>query len=159
MSGGDWKERLRAFALQACAKHSLDLYDLETVQAGKRWVIAVTLDSLENPITLKDCEAVSRDLSAAMDVEDVVPHAFTLEVSSPGLERKLKKLSDFERFKSKKANVVYDTISDSVPHGFIEGEIVEVVGDIVTIKPEKDPALEIPYQKIKRAKLVFEFPK
>jgi ribosome maturation factor RimP len=159
MSGGDWKERLKAFALQACAGQGLDLYDLETIQTGKSWVVRLTLDSLERPITLNDCESVSRGLSAAMDVEDVIPHAYTLEVSSPGLERKLKDLKDFIRFKGGKANVVYDTISESVPHGFIEGEIIEVVGDIITVKPENGPALEIPYQKIKRAKLVFDFSK
>lgn len=159
MSPADWRERLKAFATHACAKQSVDLYDIETIQTGKRWVVRVTLDSLEREITLGDCEAVSRDLSAAFDIEDVIPHAYTLEVSSPGLERKLRSVRDFERFKGRKANVVYDTISENIPHGFIEGEIFEVSGDIVNIRPEKGPVMEIPFQKIKRARLVFEFSK
>jgi ribosome maturation factor RimP len=159
MSGGDWREELKGYALQVCGKHSLDLYELEFLQTGKRWLVRVTLDSPERPITLVDCEAVSRDLSAVIDLEDVVPHAFTLEVSSPGLERKLKTMKDFTRFKGEKANVVYDTISESVPRGFVEGEIVEVSEEKVFIRSGQDKVMEVPFEKIKRAKLVFEFSK
>ena len=159
MAGSDWKERLKAFALQACARHSVELYDVETMQTGRRWTVRVTLDSPDREISISDCEAVSRDLSAAFDIEDVIPHAYTLEVSSPGLERKLRSLREFERFRGRKANVVYDTLSDEIPHGFIEGEIAGVSGETVTIKPEKGFPLEIPYGKIKRARLVFEFSK
>ena len=159
MAGTDWKERLKAFALQACARHSVELYDVDTTQSGRRWLIRVTLDSPGREISISDCEAVSRDLSAAFDLEDVIPHAYTLEVSSPGLERKLRNLKEFERFKGRKANVVYDTLSDEIPHGFIEGVISEVSGEAVTIRPEKGIPLQIPMSKIKRARLVFEFSK
>jgi len=159
MAGTDWKERLNAFALQACARHSVELYEVEAMQTGRRWLIRVTLDAPGREISISDCEAVSRDLSAAFDLEDVIPHAYTLEVSSPGLERKLRSLKEFERFTGRKANVVYDMLSDEIPHGFIEGEIAEVSGECVTIKPEKGLPLRIPMGKIKRAKLVFEFSK
>lgn len=159
MPAVEWREKLKALAVRACVKHSLELYDLEMIRAGRRWVVRVVLDSVERPVTLNDCEAVSRDLSAMADMEDAVPHAYTLEVSSPGLERKLKKPGDYERFRGERAFVVYDAISGNVPQGFIKGEIAGVSEEAVTIRPEKGPALEIPFQKIKRANLVFEFSK
>ena len=55
---------------------------------------------------MDDCARVSRDLSAIFDVEDVVPTAYTLEVSSPGLDRPLRRAADYERFAGRRAKVV-----------------------------------------------------
>ncbi|HER62937.1 MAG TPA: ribosome maturation factor RimP, partial [Desulfobacteraceae bacterium] len=59
----------------------------------------------EEGVTIDDCAAVSREISTWLDVEDLIEHAYHLEVSSPGLERPLKKMKDFERFASRKARI------------------------------------------------------
>jgi len=74
-----------------------ELADLELVLGGRDSVVRVFIDSPEG-IDLTDCEAVSRQVSAILDVEDPLPGHYTLEVSSPGLDRKLTKPAHFQRF-------------------------------------------------------------
>jgi ribosome maturation factor RimP len=68
---------------------------------------ATAPDELFRPpgVSHEDCERVSRDLSAALDVADIIPHAYRLEVSSPGIERPLRKQEDFQRFAGQKAKI------------------------------------------------------
>lgn len=76
---------------------NLELVDVEYRREPQGWVLRFFLDK-EGGITLDDCAAASRQISSLLDVEDVIPTAYNLEVSSPGLERPLKKRADFERF-------------------------------------------------------------
>jgi ribosome maturation factor RimP len=73
------------------ASLGLTLWDLEFKKDGPRWLLRVYIDRDGGGVTLNDCEAVSRDLGMALDVEDIITHAYTLEVSSPGLDRSLTK--------------------------------------------------------------------
>src|SRR6476659_9969093 len=88
------------------AGQGYELVDLEfknEPQVGG-WVLRVFIDKPDG-VSLDDCAAVSRELSAVLDVEDAIPIAYSLEVSSPGLNRPLKKAADFERFVGKKAKI------------------------------------------------------
>jgi ribosome maturation factor RimP len=69
------------------------------------WVIRLLIDNPAGSVGLGDCERVSREVSVLLDVHDVVPHAYSLEVSSPGLDRPLLKPSHFRRFLGKRAKV------------------------------------------------------
>ena len=92
-------------------------FDLIEVQAGREptgWVVRLFIDApavaVAGPVTvgtvgLADCERVSRDVSAALDVADIVPHAYQLEVSSPGLDRPLRRERDFARFVGESARI------------------------------------------------------
>jgi ribosome maturation factor RimP len=92
-------------------------FDLIEVQAGREptgWVVRLFIDAPAvagaGPVTvgnvgLDDCERVSRDVSAALDVADIVPHAYQLEVSSPGLDRPLRRERDFARFVGESARI------------------------------------------------------
>ena len=79
------------------ASLGLTLWDLEFQRQGPQWLLRIYIDR-ESGVTLSDCESVSRDLSAALDVEDIITHAYSLEVSSPGLDRTLSKPEHFVRF-------------------------------------------------------------
>jgi ribosome maturation factor RimP len=79
------------------ASLGLMLWDLEFQRQGPQWLLRIYIDR-ESGVTLNDCESVSRDLSAALDVEDIIAHAYSLEVSSPGLDRTLSKPEHFARF-------------------------------------------------------------
>lgn len=93
-------------------------FELVEVQSGREptgWVVRLFIDkpvgndvgegAEEVTVSHTDCERVSRDVSAALDVADLIPHAYELEVSSPGLDRPLRRLSDFARFAGQEAKI------------------------------------------------------
>ena len=77
-------------------KYGVEIYDVEYVKEGKDWYLRAYIDKPEG-VSINDCESVSRALSEALDVEDYIPDAYILEVSSPGLGRTLKKDRHFEK--------------------------------------------------------------
>jgi ribosome maturation factor RimP len=149
-----WIEKVRSLAESAAAVRSLSLFDLEYRLSGKRWWFRVTLDREDGTVTLADCEAVSRHLSVILDVEDVVPHAYELEVSSPGVERPLRSIADFRRFKGQRAKVVLGV--GPFAGQALEGEILGGDGEEVALQVEGEPH-QIHVSWIKRAHLVFDF--
>ena len=93
------EEKIRQLLDPILKSLGLDLWDLEFQKSGPKWLLRVYIDrEIGGGVTLGDCETVSRDLSTALDVEDFIQHAYTLEVSSPGLDRALTKPEHFERF-------------------------------------------------------------
>lgn len=79
------------------AERGLELVDLEFVKEGANWYLRVYIDK-EGGVSIDDCEAVSRALEAKLDETDPIEQAYVLEVSSPGIDRPLKKNADFIRF-------------------------------------------------------------
>jgi ribosome maturation factor RimP len=83
-----------------------ELVDLEWKHESGNWILRLFIDKLAGGgVSLDDCASVSRELSAVLDVADAISPAYSLEVSSPGLNRPLKKESDFQRFVGKKAKI------------------------------------------------------
>ena len=97
-------ERVRELAASVAAAHGLELFDVTYGRESGRNVLRVVLDrpgpsaTAEESVSLEHCARVSEELSAVLDVEDVVPDGYTLEVSSPGLDRPLRTRDDYERF-------------------------------------------------------------
>lgn len=90
--------RVTPWAVESAAAHGCALVDVVYEKEGQTFVLRVTVEKEAGRLELDDCAAVSRTLSSFLDVEDVVPGLYRLEVSSPGLDRPLKKTEDFERF-------------------------------------------------------------
>ena len=109
-------------------------------------------------ITHGDCERVSQQLSVILDVEDLIPGpGYVLEVSSPGMDRALKKAADFERFRGRKAKIVTtEPVGDAK---FFEGRLAGVAPGKVRIELQGKQAkmVEIPLDAIRKANLVVEF--
>jgi ribosome maturation factor RimP len=82
----------------------LELYDLEYVKEGPHWYLRVYIDK-PGPVTVNDCERVSRQVETFLDAADPIPQAFILEVCSPGVDRALKKDADFERYQGQTVKV------------------------------------------------------
>ncbi|MCI4397791.1 MAG: ribosome maturation factor RimP [Acidobacteria bacterium] len=152
-----WLEKMRIRAEEAAKANGVELFDFEERLQGKRWWFRVTLDRIGAPVAIEDCERVSKDLSARLDVEDIVPHAYELEVSSPGLERPLRNKADFERFAGSRAKVVLAPLGEE-RGGALEGVIKGAVLENVVIEAD-GVERSIPFGRVKRAHLVFEFPK
>ncbi|MBA4391054.1 MAG: ribosome maturation factor RimP [Syntrophus sp. (in: bacteria)] len=130
----------------------LELVEIEFKPIGKRWLLRIYIEK-EGGLTIADCVYVSRELSRILDVEDVIEYAYTLEVSSPGLTRPLKKMEDFARHKGKTCRII--TQEAVAGKNEFRGEITDVSSDKVEIK-EKIDIITIPICAIKKAHLEFE---
>ena len=98
-----------------------------------------------------DCAAISRAVSAVLDVEDPIAGAYTLEVSSPGIDRPLVRLADFDRFAGFEAKVEMDLAVDGRRR--FQGRLLGTEGVAVRLRIE-DSEVVLPYADIRRAKLV-----
>ncbi|MEA3467780.1 MAG: ribosome maturation factor RimP [Thermodesulfobacteriota bacterium] len=97
-------ENISEFVEGLLPSMDLELVEIQYRQEGEGWVLRLFIDGPDG-IGLDQCTKVSREVSFFLDVEDIIPHAFNLEVSSPGLERPLHNAADFKRFAGKKARV------------------------------------------------------
>jgi ribosome maturation factor RimP len=109
----------------------------------------------EDSVSVEDCARVSRDLSAILDVEDIVPIAYTLEVSSPGLDRPLRHADDYRRFTGRRAKLVMRERVDG--QGFFRGTLGGIDGNDVLIAAEDGKTHRVPMTVITRANLEVEF--
>ena len=105
-------ERVERSAARVAGGYGLEIFDVQFRREASGMVLRVQIDrpgpaaTAEESVSVEDCAHVSRDLSAMLDVEDVVPTAYTLEVSSPGLDRPLRGADDYRRFAGRRAKVV-----------------------------------------------------
>ena len=131
----------------------LELVDVEFKKEGGNWYLRVFIDKAEG-ISHEDCQAVSQQLSNAIDEQDPIEQAYFLEVSSPGLERPLKKPEDFDKFRGAMVYITTYTPIDSCKtfQGKLEG-LEE--GNVILMVEEK--RLLIPYEKVASARLAVEF--
>ena len=104
MGKGVERDRIRQLVEQVVESQGYELVDLELKGGGKHSVLRIFIDKPDG-ISHKDCELVSEQLGTVLDVEDLIPFSYTLEVSSPGLDRKLVKDSDYTRFEGKLAKI------------------------------------------------------
>lgn len=154
---------IREVAERVAAGHGLEIFDVRLRREPIGWVLRVVLDRSaaaggERPageeISVGDCERVSRDLSTILDVEVTFPHAYTLEVSSPGLDRPLRHLDDCRRFVGRLAKLVTTEAVDG-QHAWT-GRITGVAGEHVVIEAA-DRSRQIPWPLVSRARLEVEF--
>jgi ribosome maturation factor RimP len=134
-----------------------ELVDVEFKNELGAWILRVYIDKpgSEERVGLDDCASVSRELSAVLDVDDTIQGHYSLEVSSPGLNRPLKKESDFARFVGKKAKIrTRHPIGDSRRN--FSGTLVAVAGGKVKIDVG-DQVCEVPVDAVEKANLVYEF--
>jgi ribosome maturation factor RimP len=152
----DAADQIRQILDPILVSMGLDLWDLEFQKQGPKWLLRVYIDrEIGGGVTLKDCETVSRDLSAALDVEDIIPHAFTLEVSSPGLDRTLSKPEHFIRFAG--STVKIKTYQQINGEKVFRGKLLGMADSVVSIELEAGTVLEIPMTNITKASLEVEF--
>ena len=127
--------------------------DVEILGRAGNLTVRVIIDS-ERGVTIDDCERVSRQLDALLDIEDPIESSYNLEVSSPGLDRPLRKIEDFKRFRGRLARVITRERIDE--QTFFIGRIETVEeGDVVVLKQSKK-TVKIPFEIITKARLEIE---
>src|SRR3954451_6634162 len=128
-------DKVRAIAERVASGYGLQIFDVQFRREAPGMVLRVQIDrpgpasTDEDSVSVHDCATVSRDLSAIFDVEEVVPTAYTLEVSSPGLDRPLRHRQDYERFAGRSAKIVTRDKIDG--QTFFKGQLAGVDGDTV----------------------------
>jgi ribosome maturation factor RimP len=154
-------ERLRGAAGRVAGSHGLEVFDVQFRRESPGWVLRVILDRPGGPddvVTIEDCQRVSHDLSALLDVEEEqleLPDVkYTLEVSSPGLDRPLRSEADFRRFAGRLAKIV--TSAPVEGQSAFAGRLAGVdAGDVLLAEGRRTH--RVPLAVIKRARLDVEF--
>ncbi len=127
-----------------------ELVDVELAGAGRNAVLRVYIDSAAG-VTVNDCARVSEELSAILDVEDLIEGPYTLEVSSPGLDRPLKKREDFSRFAGQMIKI--RTRKPLGGQRNFKGHLIGVSGDHVVLEMDQK-TLDLAFDSIEKARLV-----
>ncbi len=146
-------QRVQALTLPVVKSLGMELVDVVFRREGRGWVLRIYLDKAEG-VTLDDCQEVSEQLSDILDIENLIEHPYTLEVSSPGLDRVLKNPQDFLRFSGRLARIETAAPIDGQRrfHGRLEG-----YGDgVVVLRQARGPAVLIPLEAIAKARLEVE---
>ncbi|HUF46819.1 MAG TPA: ribosome maturation factor RimP [Vicinamibacterales bacterium] len=157
-------ERLREVASRVAGSHGLDLFDLQFRRESPGWVLRVVLDRRlatgtgDDLVGIEDCRLVSHDLSAILDVEEEAlglgDRAYTLEVSSPGLDRPLRGEADYRRFEGRLAKIV--TSEPVAGQTYFEGRLAGIDGGDVLVA-HGARLHRVPVNRIRRARLEVEF--
>lgn len=150
----DIREKVLGFAEEIVGEFGLEVFDLNLSQVRTGWQIRLVLDKLEGFVSVDDCAQVSRRLQNRIELEQVIPPDFTMEVSSPGLNRPLRGESDFRRFMGQLAKIK----ARSPEGGYsISGRIIGVENGTVKLTGE-DGETEVQFKDIKEARLIPEIP-
>lgn len=154
-------EAVRVLASRVAASQGLEIFDVQFRREAGGMVLRVRIDRLgpaataDESVSVADCATVSRDLSALLDVEDVVPAAYTLEVSSPGLDRPLRQEDDYRRFAGRYAKIVLRENIDG--QGYFKGRLAGVEDHDLFIDADDGRRHRVPIGLITRGNLEVEF--
>lgn len=159
-------ERVHEIAERVATSEGLELVEVEFHGRGSNAVLRVFIDK-PGGVTIDDCQNVSRQLSVILDVEDPIPDSYTLEVSSPGLDRKLSKPSDFERFADSQVKFFLKSpmvlgapaTGAAAPRGVrrFQARLLGIDGRMVQADSGGGNVVQFDIADIERANLVVEF--
>ena len=154
MGSGSIAERVREIADRVAIDHGLELVHAEVAGPEGKPIVRIFIDK-PGGVTHADCSEVSEYLGTILDVEDFIHAAYTLEVSSPGLERGLYKKSDFERFAGSRAKI--KTSSAIGGQRNFRGRLIGVDDDNVLFDDRTNGRVRIPLNAIAKANLEIDF--
>ena len=147
-------EELIEMLTPTVAALKLELLGIEFAQSGSRALLRLYIDAEGRLINIEDCEAVSREVAAILDVNDPISSNYTLEVSSPGLDRPLFKPEHFTRFMGEQVKVNLRLPQNARRR--VQGRIAKVEGEMITIAEDK-VEFEIAFDNIEKARLVPDY--
>lgn len=148
-------EKIREIADRVARSEGLEVLEAELLGGGSRRVVRIYIDK-PGGVTHSDCELVSQQVGTILDIEDVIPgEGYTLEVSSPGVERKLYGPADYERFAGQKVKIALREPLEGQRRW--DGKLTGIAGDTVSIETAQGKVLSIPLGLIDKANLKFEW--
>lgn len=152
---------IRAVAERVAASRGLDVWDIQNRREAIGHVVRIFIDrpgpaaTPEESVSVEDCEQVNREIGTILDVEDPLPFAYTLEVSSPGLDRPLRDADDYSRFAGRLAKVVVSEAVDN--QKAFEGRLRGVDHGEVLLEAPNGRMHRLPWRLIVRGRLDVEF--
>ena len=157
----DIVQRVRELAARVAGSHGLEIFEVQFRREAGGMMLRVSVDrpgpaaTAAESVSVDDCATVSRDLSAMLDVDEVVPVAYTLEVSSPGLDRPLRHADDYRRFAGRRAKLVMREPVDG--QRFFRGVLNGVEDHDILIDADDGRRHRVPVAIVTRANLEVEF--
>lgn len=152
------EDRARAVAEPLIAAEGLELLEVEWVREHG-WILRLFIDNATHNVGIEDCEKATRAVNTALDVEDFIPHEYSLEVSSPGLNRPLKKRQHFQQVVGQKVRLkTFGPLFEPPRKNFL-GLLKAVDDDAVTVDVEGAGEFTVPFKDIAKANLEFELQK
>ena len=154
-------EQIRAIAERVAVSRGLEVWDIQSRRETTGHVVRVFIDrpgpaaTPEESVSIEDCEQVNREISTILDVEDPLPFAYTLEVSSPGLDRPLRSVDDYRRFGGRLAKLVVSEPVDK--QKAFEGRLRGLEDEEVLLEAANGRMHRLPLRLITRARLEVEF--
>jgi len=146
--------KIEAIAGRVAEPEGIEIVEIELKGGGKNRFLRISIDRPEG-VTHADCELISHQVGTILDVEDVVPGAYTLEVSSPGVERKLLKYKDFERFTGKKIKVVLREPVENSRRW--DGTLASCADGLIDLELSEGKKIQFPFDQVEKANLKFEW--
>lgn len=154
-------DTIRAIAERVAQARGLEVWDIQSRRETTGHVVRVFIDrpgpaaTPDESVSVEDCAEVNRELSTILDVEDPLPFAYTLEVSSPGLDRPLRNDGDYARFAGRLAKIVVSEAVDN--QKAFEGRLRGVENDAVLLEAPNGRMHRLPLKLITRGRLEVEF--
>jgi len=146
-------KQIEAVVLPVIEELGLELVEVQYRREQSGWVLRLIIDK-QDGVSLDDCAATSREISQLLDIEDFIDQAYNLEVSSPGLNRSLKSMADFQRFIGRKAKI--KTIEPIAGEHVFIGKIQQTEGETIILEVDRKEVL-IPFLQVSKARLEVEF--
>jgi len=150
MENGSIEESIRRIAADAAAASGVEFVHSEVVGSKRNMTVRVYIDKTGG-VTVEDCSVVSKRMEAVLDADDLIPSAYLLEVSSPGLERELYNRADFEKFIGQRVKVKLANAIDS-QKVFI-GRIAAVEDGEIVIEEKTRGTIRFPHSEVTKANL------
>lgn len=146
--------KIEEIAERVGRSEGIEIVEIELKGGGRNQFLRISIDKPDG-VTHADCETISQQVGTILDVENVVPGHYTLEVSSPGVERKLRKPQDFERFQGQKVKVVLTQPIDDRRH--FEGTLAGFENGAIALDLAPGKRIQFPHEHVEKANLKFEW--
>ena len=162
-------ERVTAIAERVGASEGIEVVNVEFVGGGRNRVLRLFIDRFppdNQPVpvaspsgaTLEDCENMSHKVGEILDLEEVIPgEAYKLEVSTPGIDRKLIRLSDFHRFTGHQAKVTLKPPEPEGPQTQLQGVLNGVTGNVIQLNIGGPKTVDFPFEQVLKASLMYRW--
>jgi ribosome maturation factor RimP len=150
--------KIEEIARRVGDSEGIEIVEVELKGSGRQQLLRLVIDK-PTGVTHGDCEFMTQQVGTILDVEDPIPASYQLEVSSPGLERKLRLWKDWERFRGQPVKVVLKQpikVNDK-PHTHFSGVIAEAQDNLIKVDLPGDKQITFSFDQIDRANLRFEW--
>lgn len=148
------EELVTEIVLPITEKHKFELVDVEYIKEGPYWYLKIYIDK-PGGITIDDCQLISEEIDPILDKKNFIEQSYFLEVSSPGLERPLRKDKDFEKFKGEPVEVKLFAPIDGKK--VFEGELVGLIDNKIVIKKDTAETVEFDRDKVSSVRRIIKF--